>query len=254
MFHPIPDLRAARRLLCVQPHYDDNDIGAGGTLASLAAAGAHLTYLTVADDLLGVLDPALPDAQARSRLVAEQERAGRAVGVAEHRRLDYPDAGAWDLVALRRDIVREIRRLRPDFVVTVDPWLPTEAHRDHLRVGLVTAEAVLLHGLPRLRTDPEVDGAWTPTPLRGIAFMFTARPNTLVDIAAGRAAKHEALDAYRAQFTAQGLALLHRGLEAQERAAGRRAGCEFAEALRVLHPGHLHCNPDAEEMEREARA
>jgi hypothetical protein len=33
MLIPIPDLLRARRLLCVQPHYDDNDIGAGGTLA-----------------------------------------------------------------------------------------------------------------------------------------------------------------------------------------------------------------------------
>jgi LmbE family N-acetylglucosaminyl deacetylase len=30
---PTPDVFSARRVLCVQPHYDDNDIGAGGTLA-----------------------------------------------------------------------------------------------------------------------------------------------------------------------------------------------------------------------------
>ena len=250
MFFPIPDLRAARRLLCVQPHYDDNDIAAGGTLASLAAAGAHLVYLTVADDLLGVLDPELPDGEARARLRAEQERAGRAVGVAEQRRLEYPDAGAWDELALRREIVGEIRRVRPDFVLSVDPWLPTEAHRDHLRVGLLTAEAVLLHALPRLRTDPEVDAAYRPHGLRGVAFTFTARPNTFFDIGPGRAAKHAALDAYVSQFNPDGLAHLHRGLEAQERAHGARVGCGFAEALRVLHPAHLHCNPDAEEMER----
>ena len=30
---PKPDLFQARRILCIQPHYDDNDIAAGGTLA-----------------------------------------------------------------------------------------------------------------------------------------------------------------------------------------------------------------------------
>ena len=30
---PIPDLFQARRVLCIQPHYDDNDIAAAGTLA-----------------------------------------------------------------------------------------------------------------------------------------------------------------------------------------------------------------------------
>ncbi len=41
MLIPIPDLSSARRLLCIQPHYDDNDIAAGGTIAALAAAGCE---------------------------------------------------------------------------------------------------------------------------------------------------------------------------------------------------------------------
>ena len=64
----IPDLKQARRVLCVQPHYDDNDIGAGGTIASLAAAGADVWYLTATDDLVGVLDASLSDEEARRRL------------------------------------------------------------------------------------------------------------------------------------------------------------------------------------------
>ncbi len=250
MFFPIPELREARRLLCVQPHYDDNDIGAGGTLASLAAGGAELFYLTVADDVLGVLDAELDDESARALVVHEQKEAGRRLGMAAQLRLELPDAGRWDEFALRRAVAREIRRLRPDFLVTVDPWLPTEAHRDHVRAGRAALEAALLFGLPRFRTDPEVDRAWTPGALRGVALYFTARPNTFFDIAAGREAKHAALDAYRAQFTPEGLTALHRGLAALERGWGERAGCAHAEALRVLHPAHLHCNPDAEEMER----
>jgi LmbE family N-acetylglucosaminyl deacetylase len=35
----IPDLSTAKRVLAVQPHYDDNDLAAGGTLAALAAEG-----------------------------------------------------------------------------------------------------------------------------------------------------------------------------------------------------------------------
>jgi LmbE family N-acetylglucosaminyl deacetylase len=249
---PIPDLRAAKRVLCVQPHYDDNDIGAGGTLASLARGGAELHYLTVADDLLGVLDPALDPAAARARLVAEQQEAGRAIGVASQTRLEYPDAGEWDAMALRRAIVRALRAVRPDFLVTVDPWLPREAHRDHVRTGIAAAEAAILFGLPRLETDPEVDARFRaagPHALRGVAFTFTAKPNAWLDIGgAAREAKHRALDAYRAQFTPEGLRVLHAGLEAKERAWGARAGVEFAEALQVVHPAHLHCNPDAEEM------
>ena len=52
--NPIPDLAGAQRILCVQPHYDDNDIAAGGTVAALAEAGVEVFYLTVTDDLVGV--------------------------------------------------------------------------------------------------------------------------------------------------------------------------------------------------------
>ena len=53
---PKPDLLTARVILAVQPHYDDNDIGAGGTLAALAASGVEVYYLTVTNDLVGVID------------------------------------------------------------------------------------------------------------------------------------------------------------------------------------------------------
>jgi LmbE family N-acetylglucosaminyl deacetylase len=252
MLIPIPDLSSARRLLCIQPHYDDNDIAAGGTLAALAAAGCEIHYLTVADDVLGVLDPELSDDEARARLCAEQREAGDVIGVSSQTRLEYPDAGDWDTMALRREVAKHIRRLRPDFLLTVDPWLPYEAHRDHVRVGLAVAEAAILYGLPRLATDREVDAAWReagPSRLAGVAFCITARPNVFFDIAKGRDAKHRALEAYGSQFTPEALGALHKGLELKERSWGEKAGCEFAEALKVVSTAHLHCNPDAEEME-----
>ncbi|MDJ0789830.1 MAG: PIG-L family deacetylase [Myxococcota bacterium] len=248
MLVPIPDLTRARRLLCVQPHYDDNDLAAGGTIATLAAAGAHVVYLTVADDLLGVLDPALSDDEARARIAEEQRVAGKEVGVAEQCRLELPDAGRWDVLALRDSIARELRRVNPDFLLTVDPWLADEAHRDHTRTGIAALEAALLFGLPRYRTTPEIDAGFAGSALRGVALYFTGRPNTWFDIGAGRDAKHRALDAYVSQLDPDTLRVIHAGLESKERRWGERAGCTFAEGLRVLHPAHLHCNPDAEEM------
>jgi N,N'-diacetylchitobiose non-reducing end deacetylase len=246
---PIPDLLRARRVLCVQPHYDDNDIGAGGTLAALAAAGAEIHYLTVTDDLVGVLDRELDDAAARERIIAEQARAGAEIGVHSQQRLEYPDAGEWSTFALRREVVRSLRSVRPDFVLTVDPWLPYEAHQDHVRTGLAVAEACLLFGLPRFASgDAELDRRFEPFRLRGVAFYFSTGANTVVDIGATRARKHRALDAYGAQFTAEGLATLHAALEHKERAWASERGFEYGEAFKVLAPGHLHVNLDADEM------
>lgn len=249
MLIPIPDLLRAQRLLCVQPHYDDNDIGAGGTIARLALAGAEVHYLTVTDDLVGVLDRELSDAAARGRLIAEQLRAGLELGVRAQHRLDFPDAGEWSAFALRREVVRHLRLLRPDFVVTVDPWLPYEAHQDHVRTGLAVAEACLLFGLPRFSSgDAVLDADFEAFRLRGIAFYFSAGANTVVDIGATRARKHRALDAYTAQFSSEGLGALHAALEHKEREWAIGRGFEYGEAFKLLAPGHLHVNLDADRM------
>jgi LmbE family N-acetylglucosaminyl deacetylase len=245
----IPELREARRVLAIQPHYDDNDLGAGGTLAALAAAGAEVVYLTVSDDLLGVRDPQLSISEARARLRAEQAEAARQIGVARHAWLDYPDAGPWDRFALRRELVRALRRERPDFVLAPDPWLTYEAHPDHVRTGRAAAEAALLFAAPRLSSgDPELDARYQPHVLLGVAFYFTAAPNQHVPIDATRERKHRAIDAYRSQLDAARLREIHALLDHKERQWGARCGAAHGEAFKVLSPGHLHCNPDAEEM------
>ena len=58
---PMPDIFSAKRILCIQPHYDDNDIGAAGTLIRLQQNGAEIFYLTVTDDLMGVVNVTLSD-------------------------------------------------------------------------------------------------------------------------------------------------------------------------------------------------
>lgn len=242
---PVHDLLAARNLLCVQPHYDDNDIGAGGTLARLAELGARIHYVTVTDDLVGVLDPDLPDQAAKRQLREEQRAAGEIIGVAAHDWLDYPDAGDYDYFALRRDLIRLLRRLRPDFVLTCDPWLPYEAHRDHVVCGRATADAVCLQGLPRVRTDPETDAAFEPHAITALALTWSAAPNTTIEVTAHRERKHRALDCYRAQFRQEDLRLLHAALEAQERAWAEGTGFAFAERFKVLRPFELHCNVNA---------
>ncbi len=128
----------------------------------------------------------------------------------------------------------------PDFLFTVDPWLPNEAHRDHLRVGRAVAEAAILYRFPRLVSDPEVDANYQPHALSGVAFYFTAEPTTVFDITATRERKHQALRCYRAQFTSEGLDSLSRGLEAREREWARNEPFSHGEALKLLHPGQLH--------------
>jgi LmbE family N-acetylglucosaminyl deacetylase len=241
-----PDLWAARRILCVQPHYDDNDIGAGGTLARLHDQGTEIIYLTVTDDLVGVVDPILPDEQAARQLRQEQRQAGAIIGVDRHEWLGYPDAGDYNYFEMRRRVIAAIRRLRPDFLMTCDPWLPYEAHRDHVQTGLAVAEASYLQAMPRLKTsedrpsDPEADRDHRPYPIQGVIFYFSHAPNTIIDIDATHARKRQALACYRAQFTPEDMERLLRSVEAEQRRAAQEEAYTHGEAFKVLRPEQLH--------------
>jgi LmbE family N-acetylglucosaminyl deacetylase len=243
-FEP-PDILTAKRILAVQPHYDDNDIAAGGTLAALAKNGAELFYLTVTDDLVGVIDQTLTEKQMTAQLRAEQDQAGAAIGVSEQYRLDYPDAGKKDYFDVRRDIIKHIRMLRPDFIFTCDPWLPYESHNDHILTGRAAAEAASLFGLTRLATESEIDKNFEPFDLIGMAFYATASPNTVADISGTYEKKHKALDAYQAQFSEEDLEQLHLYLSYKEQEWAKDKDFSRGEPLKVLRPFHLHFYPDA---------
>jgi N,N'-diacetylchitobiose non-reducing end deacetylase len=240
---PKPDLLSARVVLAVQPHYDDNDIGAGGTLASLAEAGAEIYYLTVTDDLVGVLDEKLSPQEATRQLKAEQVDAGAVIGVKGQYWLGFPDARAFDHFEVRRGIIQHIRMLRPDFILTVDPWTPYEAHTDHIRTGKAVAEAAILYSMMRLTTDPEVDAAYQPHELQGIGFYNSWAANTYFDITHTREKKHQALEAYKAQFSPDDSPILHMWVEIRERMHAENCtipACTHAEGFKVLDPRLLH--------------
>jgi LmbE family N-acetylglucosaminyl deacetylase len=236
----VPDLFKAKRVLCIQPHYDDNDIGAGGTLVALHAAGAELIYLTVTDSLAGVVDAKLSDEQAASMLRAEQLAAGALIGVSKQHWLGYPQAGEYDYHALRRQVIRFIRHYQPDFVFTCDPWLPYEAQRDHVQTGLAVAEASLLQSVPRIRVDEEVDARYKPYEISGVVFYFTHTANRTVDITATRQRKHSAIDSYWSHYPPMVMQRLHERLEKEELVVGADGENQYVERLKVVSPGQLN--------------
>src|ERR1044071_7704361 len=180
---PIPDIFSAKRILCIQPHYDDNDIAVAGILTQLAKKGAELVYLTATDDLMGVVDTSLSNEAAADRLKSDQFAAGKIVGVKEQYWCGYPDAGEYNYFDLRRDFLKYIRMLKPDFVFAPDAWLTYEGHHDHIQTGLAAAEAVMFAGLTKIASsDPDVDAAYKPHDIKGIVFYHTRESNQIMDI------------------------------------------------------------------------
>ena len=239
---PTPNIFDAKRVLCIQPHYDDNDIAAAGTLLLLQQNGAELFYLTATDDLMGVVDQSLSDEDAAQALKRDQFAAGKIVRVKEQFWLGYPDAGDYDYFALRRDFLKYIRMMQPDFVVTVDPWLTYEAHHDHIQTGLAAAEAVMLAGLTKIpSSDPAVDSTYKEHDIKGIVFYHTREPNQIMDISAPWETKIAAVRCYEAQFDQADMDRLIVALDAKSQQVA--AGESFArgEPLKVLNTSALYC-------------
>ena len=239
---PTPDIFSAKRILCVQPHYDDNDIAAAGILKQLQQKRAEIFYLTVTNDLMGVVDHTLSPEAAAKVLKHDQFAAGKIIGVKEQYWLGYPDAGKYDYFDVRRDVLKYIRLIQPDFVFAPDPWLTYEGHRDHIQTGLATAEAVIFAGLTKIASsDPTVDSAYEGHDINGIVFYYTREPNIIADITSSWDEKIAAVRCYQAQFKPDDMDMLVMGLEMKSRQVAAGMDFEHGEPLKVLHPQALHC-------------
>lgn len=238
---PIPDIFSAKRILCIQPHYDDNDIAAGGILTQLARNGAELFYLTATDDLMGVVDHSLSNEEAAKALKRDQFAAGKIVGVKEQFWCGYPDAGEYNYFDLRRDFLKYIRMLKPDFVFAPDAWLTYEGHHDHIQTGLAAAEAVMFAGLTKIASsDPDVDAAYEGHDIQGIALYFTREPNTIADISFTWEDKLAAVKCYEAQFDPAGMDQLIMALDMKSQQVAQGQSFARGEPLKVLHTSALH--------------
>jgi LmbE family N-acetylglucosaminyl deacetylase len=239
---PIPDIFSARRILCIQPHYDDNDIAAAGVLRQLGENGAEVFYLTVTDDLMGVVDVSLSSEEAAAALKRDQFAAAEIIGVKEQVWLGYPDAGDYDYFDVRRDLLKYIRIVQPDFVFTADPWLTYEGHRDHIQTGLAATEAVMFAGLTKIpSSDAAVDAAYEGHAIQGMVYYYTREPNYIADISKTWETKVAAVRCYQAQFEPDDMDQLVMVLELKSRQVAQGSDFEQGEPLKVLHPSALHC-------------
>ncbi len=245
-FLPIPDLLRAKNIICVQPHPDDMEIGAGATIALLSGSGAAITCLTVTDGSAGTYDPAVDPEDLIITRRREAEEAAGTLGVNDLLWLDFADGGDLPYNEVRAEITRAIRRQKPDAVLVCDPWLPYEAHSDHNRTGLATAEACLLAGMPNFCPADLQDG-FPPHTVGMIAFYYTAYPNTFVDVSAMWNLKMAAIGIHASQFPPPEAEKLKAYLtaRARENAETQDARGMLMESLKVLSIEHLHIFEEA---------
>lgn len=242
---PVPHLRQARNVLCVVPHPDDAELVAGGTIAVLTGDGAEVTYAVATDGGMGTFDPSVSSSEIAAVRRKEQEEAAAILGVDRVMWLGFRDGFLPEVDVLREPIVKLIRQVKPDFLLTLDPWLPYEAHPDHRKTGLAAVEAVLYAGFP-LAYPQHMQEGLTPWGVTGVALALSVRPNTVINIEETWDKKINACLAHKSQFPpALWDTMYFPYIQGKCAEWGREVGAGVAETFKVMHPAHLHVMVDA---------
>ena len=228
------------RVLVVSAHPDDPDFGSGGTIAKLVKDGSRVTYVIVTDGSQGGEDPKQKDSELVAIRQKEQKAAARVLGVNKVEFLGYKDGHLSPDLKLRHDIVRMIRKHKPELVITHLPGRVLDApmggsHPDHLAVGEATMAAVYpdsrnpraFRGLLKEGLQPhEVKEVWIP---------FWTSGNHLVDISTTLDQKFAALRKHKSQVAKPGREWdFEKFMRKRHREVGKKGGYRYAESFKRI--------------------
>jgi LmbE family N-acetylglucosaminyl deacetylase len=136
-----PDDGGIRRALCVAAHPDDLEFYCGGTVLMLTRRGVAVDLVLATSGDKGTRDESIGSAELAAAREREQTEAAKLLGIIDVRFLRHPDCGLTESLELRGEFVREIRRSRPDLLLTFDPKPKYKQHPDHRVTGRVAMDA-----------------------------------------------------------------------------------------------------------------
>jgi LmbE family N-acetylglucosaminyl deacetylase len=233
---PFPDVQ---RVLAVFAHPDDVDFGAGGTVARWVAEGLEVAYVIITRGDAGGFDNT-PREEMPALRESEQRAAAAALGVKQVTFLDgYHDGVLTSSIELRHDITREIRRFRPDRILTSSPlrrWdrMAGPSHPDHLAAGEATTCAIYPDARnPFTFTDLIADGL-EPWVVREVWYNGGPAPDHPIDVTDYVESKFAALAAHVTQTSHTDVRPFVTDRLAQTAAAAGLPGGRLAEAFSVF--------------------
>ena len=221
------------RVMVVTPHPDDAEIGAGGTIASWVKQGREVILVVCTNGDKGSSDPDITPERLPQIRHQEQMEAAKILGISEVIFLDYPDGCLEDTPAFRGELVRLIRKYRPDVVLTTDPYRRYLWHRDHRITGIVTLDAIYPYARDRLCYPEHIAEGLEPHRVKEVYLWGSEEPDTYVDINETFDIKMAALSCHASQVGQYMKAFGERMKERAEK-IGESEGVPLAEAFRRI--------------------
>lgn len=177
-------------------HPDDCDLKAGGLAAKYVAAGDLVKFVSLTNGDAGHYAEGGGALAKRRR--AEAMEAARRIGIV-YEVLDNHDGELMATLAVRRQVIREIREWHADIVLAPRP---NDYHPDHRNTGILVQDAAYMVTVPDIVTD-------VPALRKNPVFLYFSdrfqrpqpfRPDIVVSIDSVYDKKIDMLDAHVSQF------------------------------------------------------
>lgn len=222
--------------MAIVAHPDDIEYTCAGTLARWARAGARTYYVICTSGEVGISQNGMTREKAMEIRETEQRRAAEIAGAEEVVFLRHPDGLLEANLELRRQLVRQIRRIKPEVIITGDPTVLWTGggyinHPDHRAAAMAALDAAFpAAGQPNLFQELEDEGL-TAHKVRKVYAYSWGHVDVHISIDDTIEVKIEALRAHASQMKEWDPAPRLKEW-ASERAKGLEA--EYVEAFRVV--------------------
>jgi LmbE family N-acetylglucosaminyl deacetylase len=191
--------------MAIAAHPDDIEFTSAGTLARWAKAGTRVTYVLCTSGDVGIAEPGMTREKAAQIREAESREAARIAGVSQVVFLHEPDGLLQPTLDLRKKLVREIRKYRPEVIITGDPTIVWSGddyinHPDHRAAAMAALDATFpAAGQPNLFEDLEQEGL-TAHKVRKVYAYVWDKADVFINIEETMDIKVAALRAHKSQL------------------------------------------------------
>jgi Uncharacterized proteins, LmbE homologs len=225
------------RFMVVAAHPDDAEFGPAGTAATWIDAGSAGWLVCCTSGDQGSEDPDADPLVLAALREDEQRAAAAIIGYAGVTFLHQPDGALVNDLALREQLVREIRVFHPDAVLATDPETLFYRggginHTDHRASGFAAVDAVYPAARNPMSFPALARSGLAAHVVRRLYLFWSDQPDARVDISAVMDRKIAALAAHASQIHEPDR--LAERIRAGGAAEGEPIGVVAAEALRCI--------------------
>ncbi len=240
---PLPKIDKCKKVLFVGPHPDDIELGAGGLVNKLIRNNAEVYFLICLDGGCGSDDKTVEYEDLAKIRRSETLDSAKYLGVKDVFFLDYPDGGRYQVDDLSVDIAKILIDLKPDLVVSPSPFLRTETHMDHLRVGDAARRSLLISEYPLVAKRQGIDVEKIEEFPKGIslAYYYTDYVNQVIKLKKEDFNKKlESIKCHKSQPDSVD-SNVFKYLKYKAFVMGLKKCARYGEGYYVLGPIHQHC-------------